>query len=47
MGTRLVIMEVPDTQTQDDIRMAIAIWNHDVSNREIRVIQNTSLIVGE
>jgi hypothetical protein len=50
MATRLIITEVPDTKTQDDIERAIAIWNADErrleDNRIIKVVQQTSLIVG-
>lgn len=45
--TRLVLLEVADVQTQDDIGMAVAIWNDDHPDRQIRILQQTSLIVGE
>jgi len=50
VSTRLILLEVADTQTQDDIHMAIAIWNErgcPSEDRKIRIIQETSLIVGE
>lgn len=46
MSTRLILIEVPDIQTQDDIIMAIAIWNDDRPARQIKIIQQTSLIIG-
>lgn len=48
--SRLIILEVADTQTQDDIHLAIEEWNvsHDPGGeRQIRIIQQTSIIVGE
>lgn len=46
MSTRLILIEVADVQTQDDISMAIHIWN-DQKRRPIKIIQQTSLIIGK
>jgi hypothetical protein len=43
---RLLVIEVPDVDTEDNIRMAIAIWNEEHPHERIRMRQ-TGLIVGE
>lgn len=42
---RIILMQVADVQTEDDIRMAIEIWNESHSDRIIRVALHTSFIV--
>lgn len=39
--SRIVVMEVPDSETDDNIQIAIALWNDQNPERKIEILTQT------